>query len=72
MAGAMASLGCVITVVALALEPFTQQIISHRVRMVPMESGAASMSVAYAYDTGAETRGGVWAPSMRHPTAPVH
>lgn len=67
MAGALASLGCVITVVVLALEPFTQQIISHRERLVPVEGGAASFAVAYAYDTGASTRGGAWTPSMMLP-----
>jgi hypothetical protein len=64
VAAGLASLGCVITMVVLALEPFTQQIISHRERMIPVEGGTASMAVAYAYDTGASTRGGTWTPSM--------
>lgn len=59
-ASRLVSLGCIITVMALAVEPFTQQIISYRQRMVVAEKEGergetATLAVANAYD-----RGGDW------------
>ncbi|CAI6098113.1 unnamed protein product [Clonostachys chloroleuca] len=59
---ALTAVGCFITIVALALEPFTQQIISFRVREIELGDGqgTASLAVATAYDTGVSTRSGTW------------
>lgn len=59
---ALAAVGCFITIVALALEPFTQQIISFRIREIELGDGqgTASLAVATAYDTGASTKSGTW------------
>lgn len=62
-ASALASVGCAITIVVLALEPFTQQIISYRERMVELEKGGeATLVVATGYDTGTDTRSGTSTP----------
>ncbi|KAJ4294270.1 hypothetical protein N0V90_007960 [Kalmusia sp. IMI 367209] len=57
-----ASLGCVVTVVALAFSPFTQQIISFKERMVEAQdgNGIASFAVADAYDNGNISMTGGW------------
>ncbi|CAH0052920.1 unnamed protein product [Clonostachys solani] len=59
---ALTAVGCFITIVALALEPFTQQIISFRIREIELGDGqgTASLAVATAYDTGAITKSGTW------------
>lgn len=72
---ALAAVGCFITIVALALEPFTQQIISFRIREIELGDGqgAASLAVATAYDTGASTKSGTWRrgkPSLSPSTPP--
>lgn len=63
-ASALASAGCAITIIVLALEPFTQQIISYRERMVELEKGAgeATLVVATGYDTGTDTLSGTSTP----------
>lgn len=48
----VASCGCLITIVALAMDPFTQQIMEYPMRSVSMGNMSASTQVAHAYDTG--------------------
>ena len=48
----VASFASVITIVALAMDPFTQQIISFPSLSVPTSTASATMAVAQTYDTG--------------------
>lgn len=50
----IASFGCLITIMALAVDRFTQQIIECPMRSISMGNSSASISVAYMYDTGLE------------------
>ncbi|VUC34318.1 unnamed protein product [Clonostachys rosea] len=65
-ASTLAAVGCLITIVALALEPFTQQIVSFRIREVELGNGqgTADLAVATGYDTGAATKTGTWRPEV--------
>ncbi|KAF2831517.1 hypothetical protein CC86DRAFT_463392 [Ophiobolus disseminans] len=60
-----ASWAAVLTILALALDPFAQQILSFPLRSVPIQADRlASISTAQIYDTG--TVGGVGASHQRH------
>lgn len=48
----IASLASIITIVALAIDPFTQQIISLPSRSVPTSNTSATIAMAQVYDTG--------------------
>ncbi|KAF2135590.1 uncharacterized protein K452DRAFT_347514, partial [Aplosporella prunicola CBS 121167] len=48
----VASFGCLITIVSLAVDPFTQQIISYPERSVSLGNTSASVNAARVYDTG--------------------
>lgn len=47
-----ANSGAIITILTLALDPFTQQIIGYPLRHVAIENGRASIKIAQTYDTG--------------------
>lgn len=59
----LTSLGCIITICALAVDPFTQQIISYPSRSTELNA-LASTSVATAYDGGNFTKSGTFDPGM--------
>lgn len=59
----LASLGCIITISALAVDPFTQQIISYPSRSTQLNA-FASTAVATAYDGGNFTKSGTFDPGM--------
>jgi hypothetical protein len=48
----IASVGCIITVVALAIDPFTQQIIEYPSRQVSSGVGSATTQRCQAYESG--------------------
>lgn len=47
----MASLGCLVTIIASAIGPFTQQVVAYDTRAVSSANSTASFGYAYAYDT---------------------
>jgi len=53
--GAIASLGAVITIAALAIDPSTQQVLAFPSRSVSMGTGSASIGAAEAYGVGKHT-----------------
>lgn len=52
-------IGCFVTVLAIALDPFTQQILRYENRKVPQGIGSAYVSHAHTYDWGTKGISGV-------------
>jgi hypothetical protein len=53
----LAALCCLVTVLALAIDPFTQQIIDYPARLVPGNAGSAKTQAALGYDSGVSVMG---------------
>jgi hypothetical protein len=51
----LAAFGAFITVVSIAIDPFSQQIISHVTRTVVAQNESASYDIARIYDTGVQS-----------------
>ena len=47
----VASCGAILTVLALAVDPFTQQILSFNSRLTEVDSGSATIAIAHSYDS---------------------
>ncbi|KAH7127201.1 hypothetical protein B0J11DRAFT_567909 [Dendryphion nanum] len=62
----VAAIGCLVTLATLALEPFTQQVIGFRDRIVLIDDGTeiARFSVSNGYDTGATSLTGLFTPEL--------
>ncbi|KEZ41920.1 hypothetical protein SAPIO_CDS6623 [Scedosporium apiospermum] len=56
---ALAVIGCIITILALAIDPFAQQIVSFPSRTVPSDTATAWIRRAQAYDSGTIVRTGL-------------